>query len=65
MPVTRVTRLGMINVYLVREDDGVTLIDTALPRSAKAITAAASRLGAPIKRIALTHSHGDHVGSLD
>lgn len=65
MAPTRVTRLGMVNVYLVEEDDGLTLIDTALPRSAKAIQAAASEIGKPIRRIVLTHAHQDHVGSLD
>jgi glyoxylase-like metal-dependent hydrolase (beta-lactamase superfamily II) len=65
MPVTRVSRLGLVNVFLVQEDDGVTLIDTALPRSTKAIMGAARALGVPIKRIALTHAHGDHIGSLD
>jgi glyoxylase-like metal-dependent hydrolase (beta-lactamase superfamily II) len=63
--ITRVTRLGLVNAYLVREDDGLTLVDTMLPRSSKAILGAADRLGAPIVRIALTHAHGDHVGSLD
>ncbi|HEX5147201.1 MAG TPA: MBL fold metallo-hydrolase, partial [Conexibacter sp.] len=62
---TRVSRFGFVNAWLVREDDGLTLIDTTLPRSGKAILAAAQRLGAPIVRIALTHAHGDHVGSLD
>ena len=65
MPVTRVSRLGIVNVFLVQEDDGLTVIDTAIPRSAKAIMAAARELGAPIRRIALTHAHGDHIGSLD
>jgi glyoxylase-like metal-dependent hydrolase (beta-lactamase superfamily II) len=63
MPVTRVSRLGLVNAFLVEEDDGLTLVDTMLPRSAKAILAAAG--GRPIRRIALTHAHGDHVGSLD
>jgi glyoxylase-like metal-dependent hydrolase (beta-lactamase superfamily II) len=63
--ITRVTRLGLVNAYLVREDDGLTLVDTMLPRSSKAILGAAEGLGAPIVRIALTHAHGDHVGSLD
>ena len=63
--ITRITRLGLVNAYLVREDDGLTLVDTMLPRSSKAILGAAERLGAPIVRIALTHAHGDHIGSLD
>jgi glyoxylase-like metal-dependent hydrolase (beta-lactamase superfamily II) len=63
--ITRVTRFGFVNAYLVREDDGLTLVDTMLPRSGKPILAAAQRLGAPIVRIALTHAPGDHVGSLD
>ncbi|HEX7298263.1 MAG TPA: MBL fold metallo-hydrolase [Solirubrobacteraceae bacterium] len=63
--MTRISRLGFVNAYLVREDDGLTLVDAALPRSANAILTAAERLGAPIVRIALTHAHGDHIGSLD
>lgn len=62
---TRVSRLGLVNAYLVREEDGLTLIDTMIPRSAKTIMAAARETGAPIVRIALTHAHGDHIGSLD
>jgi glyoxylase-like metal-dependent hydrolase (beta-lactamase superfamily II) len=61
----RVSRFGFVNAYLVEEDDGLTLVDTAIPASAKAILAAAQALGRPIVRIALTHAHGDHIGSLD
>jgi len=64
-PVTQINRLRFVNAYLVQEDDGLTLIDSALPRSDDAILAAAYRLGGPIRRIALTHAHGDHIGSLD
>jgi glyoxylase-like metal-dependent hydrolase (beta-lactamase superfamily II) len=63
--LTRVGRFGIVNAYLVREDDGLTLVDTTLPRSAKPILQAAERAGAPIVRILLTHAHGDHIGSLD
>lgn len=63
--LTQLTYLGLINAYLVREDDGLTLVDTALARAASGILAAAERLGAPIRRIVLTHAHLDHVGTLD
>jgi glyoxylase-like metal-dependent hydrolase (beta-lactamase superfamily II) len=65
MPLIRIRRLGIVNAFLVTEDDGLTLVDTTVWRSAKAILAAAERAGAPIVRIVLTHAHGDHIGSLD
>src|SRR5690349_21097080 len=61
----RISRFRIVNVYLVREDDGLTVVDTALPGSAKAIQAAAAEIGMPIRRILLTHAHGDHIGSVD
>lgn len=63
--IQRLSRAGLVNAYLVPEDDGLTLVDTMLPGSAKRILAAAAATGAPIRRIALTHGHGDHVGALD
>jgi glyoxylase-like metal-dependent hydrolase (beta-lactamase superfamily II) len=54
-----------VNCYLVREDDGLTLVDTTLSRGAAGIVAAANALNLPIKRIVLTHAHADHVGGLD
>jgi glyoxylase-like metal-dependent hydrolase (beta-lactamase superfamily II) len=63
--IEKSTILFPINCYLVREDDGLTLVDTNWTKTADAILAAAKQLGAPIRRIALTHVHGDHVGSLD
>jgi glyoxylase-like metal-dependent hydrolase (beta-lactamase superfamily II) len=60
----RVSRYGLMNAYLVREDDGLTLVDTAMG-AAKPLLAAAEEAGAPIVRIALTHAHGDHIGSVD
>ncbi len=47
---TRISRLGLVNAYLVREDDGLTVIDPLLPRSASRILAAAAVLGTPIVR---------------
>jgi len=65
MPINRIGLLGFVNAYLVREDDGLTLVDTLMPGGAKRILAAAETIGARIVRIALTHAHGDHIGSLD
>ena len=63
--LTQVTRLRWINAFLVGEEDGLTLVDTLIPGSAKRILAQAEALGAPIVRIVLTHAHGDHIGALD
>jgi glyoxylase-like metal-dependent hydrolase (beta-lactamase superfamily II) len=61
----QLTRFGAINAYLVREDDGFTLVDTTLGGAADDLITAATAAGGQIKRIALTHGHLDHVGSLD
>ncbi len=61
----RLTRFGMINCFLVKEDDGLTRVDTGLAGSAPGVRKAARSMGAPICRIVLTHAHIDHVGALD
>src|SRR5437667_12211210 len=61
----QLTHLVAFNCYLLREDDGFTLIDTNMSGQAQAIIKAADKLGLPIVRIVLTHAHVDHVGSLD
>lgn len=58
-------RLFPVNMYLVEEEDSLTLIDAGMSFSQKGILAAASTAEKPIKRIVLTHAHGDHVGALD
>jgi len=63
--IHRISHLGLVNTYLVADDDGLTLIDAGLPGSRRRILATARRLGAPIARIAITHGHTDHVGGLD
>jgi glyoxylase-like metal-dependent hydrolase (beta-lactamase superfamily II) len=61
----KLTRFWVMNCYLVQEEDGLTLIDTMIPGSVTEILKAAGEIGQPITRIALTHAHADHVGSLD
>lgn len=54
-----------IHVWLVAEPDGVTLVDAGIPLMTKAITRAVEQMGAgPIRRVLLTHGHGDHVGAI-
>jgi glyoxylase-like metal-dependent hydrolase (beta-lactamase superfamily II) len=61
----QVERLRFVNAYLVREDDGLTLIDTTVPGATEDLLTAASEMGGEIRRIAVTHVHSDHIGSLD
>jgi glyoxylase-like metal-dependent hydrolase (beta-lactamase superfamily II) len=63
--IIQLKRLRFVNAYLVRETDGFTLIDTTVGGAADALIGAAKAAGGEITRIALTHGHGDHVGSLD
>jgi glyoxylase-like metal-dependent hydrolase (beta-lactamase superfamily II) len=55
------------HAYLWRGDDGLTLIDSGVPGSAPAIAEAVEGLGmrtSDIRRLLLTHHHGDHSGPL-
>ncbi|MBV8220137.1 MAG: MBL fold metallo-hydrolase [Solirubrobacterales bacterium] len=61
----QVSRFRLVNAFLVREDDGFTLVDTTVGGGADTLIEAARTGGGEIERIALTHAHGDHVGSLD
>ena len=40
-PIVQVTLLRFVNAFLVRQDDGLTLVDTLLPRNAGGLLEAA------------------------
>jgi glyoxylase-like metal-dependent hydrolase (beta-lactamase superfamily II)/predicted ester cyclase len=49
------------NVFLIEEDDGVTVFDGGIGSMTHAVAAAGARLGG-IKRVVLGHAHPDHRG---
>ena len=61
----QMTRMGAFSAYLLKENDGFTLIDTGMPGSTNSFLKAARDEDLPINRVAVTHAHADHIGSLD
>ena len=54
---------GVANAGVIADDDGLTIVDTLMVRSQwEPFAAAVARLGAPVRRLLLTHAHVDHVG---
>jgi len=54
-----------VRVWVVADEEGVTLIDAGMPFMAKGILRFLDRLNAgPLQRILLTHGHSDHVGAV-
>lgn len=54
---------GVSNAGVVKDWDGLTVIDTLMVRSQwEPFAAAVAELDAPVKRVVLTHAHIDHVG---
>ncbi len=68
--VYRVDGIGIsnaINILLLENDDGWTLVDTGVTSSARRIQDALSTLGSgpeDLRRIFITHHHSDHIGGL-
>ncbi len=54
-----------VRVWIVVDNDGVTLVDAGFPFMAKGILRSIDGLNAgPLQRILLTHGHSDHVGAV-
>lgn len=54
-----------IHVWVVADEDGVTLVDAGIPLMANGIQKFIDGLQAgPLQRIVLTHGHSDHVGAI-
>ena len=65
--VHRIDGLRAANAYLVAIDDGLLLVDTGMPGSAKRIVACIESTGshaADLRYIVLTHCDMDHIGSV-
>lgn len=52
----------LMNVYLIEDDDGVTVFDAGIESMARGIASVAAGLGG-IKRVVLGHGHPDHRGA--
>ena len=63
--LVRLDRFRFSNAWLVREDDGFTLVDTTPSGAADELVDAARAQGGSIRRVVITHAHNDHYGSLD
>ena len=63
--LTRWPLLFPVNVFLVKEEGQLTLVDTGMSGKTHIVLEHAKSLGAPITRIVLTHSDPDHIGGLD
>jgi len=56
---------NLINMYLIEDDDGLTLVDAGLPYQMELLEAGLERIGAEttdIKAVILTHTDVDHIG---
>ena len=65
MPGVWAIPMGYVSAYVVAAEDGLTLVDSGLPNKASTIRDVLAAAGnAPLRNVAITHHHMDHVGSL-
>lgn len=59
--------LGVVNVYVLQAEDGVTLIDAGMAATRPLLLRGLAAIGVQprdIRRILVTHAHPDHTGAL-
>ncbi len=64
--ISGVHMVSSVNSYIIDGDEGVTLIDTLMPKNDQTIAKALTEIGrslADVTAIVVTHSHLDHTGS--
>ncbi len=67
VPGVHAIGMGYVNAFLIAGDDGLTLVDSGLPKKKGPILSAVARVGsqpADLMHILITHHHIDHIGSL-
>ena len=65
--MTQITKFAVafpMNCYLVEEEDGLTLVDSTISSPAADVATLVKQLGKDLRRVTLTHAHGDHVGGV-
>jgi glyoxylase-like metal-dependent hydrolase (beta-lactamase superfamily II) len=62
--LTRYPAVFPMNCYLVQEDDGLTLVDSTTSSPADDVALIMQQVGKDLRRVVLTHAHGDHVGGV-
>jgi glyoxylase-like metal-dependent hydrolase (beta-lactamase superfamily II) len=62
--LTRFPAVFPMNCYLVLDEDGATLVDSTSASPAADVAQLCAERGVTLRRIALTHAHGDHVGGV-
>lgn len=63
--LTRFAAAFPMNCYLVGEEDGLTLVDATTASPASEVAAHLAEMGLELRRLVLTHAHGDHAGGVD
>jgi len=62
--LTKYPAVFPMNCFLVLEDDGLTLVDSTMSSPGADIETMLKQLSKELRRVALTHAHGDHAGGV-